>query len=1390
MRDIGSLEDRIENLEEVTTLSLLEVATESLTIVDANGNTKYKSGFYVDNFKTRINIDEQRSNITNNKILGDIRPVSIQKSIALQPMPKEEGGGDDNGKDYQLLDTNVIKVGNRILLDYEEVPFIDQTFATKVQNVNPHHVVFYKGTITLTPSEDTGWTQPVYLDTPVSSNDWLDKFYAENNIGGIGGYLDQEARDYWTGKGFAGTIEATKAIIQATAESPAENTWNSDKVLENNIVSPNVKQGGSGKENWMRNRNVKVDGINFKANTQYYQYLGGRPDVAFIPKLLEIATDSSLETSGTQQGQFVIGETVRAYQATEYQVENSAIGGGTLTPAMTFRICSPNHKKGPYDDPNTTYLYNPYDRDGSSEALPSEYTSTTPILNIDIISLCNESQPKYAGLVWPPSRKIGITIEAPKMFLKGETSNAKAWVKDVRIIADLFGDIQGSFYLQNPWLDPPVTARIPAGRAIYRLTSSSTNAKILPGSTINSAGQTRYTSVAMVQNKSRDIETIKDVDQLYYQTTTLPTFVGEYDDPLAQSFLVGSKFIEARAEGDTLNDDDYGVFITAVNLYFANKDTDNKTLTVQLREMKLGTPTKKVIEGSVKELTPDEIQTSTDGTVATKVIFDQPIYLKGGYEYAIVILSSQSTEYELWCAEMGAVTVEPQQYDNVKDRKYTKQWDVGSLFTSQNGSTWTPEQTQDLKFDLFKAEFKSESGTVYLSNPPISSSSDGIVHPTDLTLLGNNPIVTLPKTGKIGISTIFNGDPNLAHFTVGRKVVGSGNANVTASIVSIGSTVDGTEVTTGGSNYKTGTTNTEVSTFNVAGKGSGLTFNAVVADASGAITGAEIVNVGTGYSTGDVVGLTTADLDGRIGSGALITIAAIDGVDTLYVSNVHGTNGTGGFDEGNNIRYYNDSGAKTTPSPALPMLNGGLTVDGAPYDGQHFKVYQNNHGMHSSLNKLRLSNISSNLETTKISDPLASKDTTISVASTTTPNLDLFEGVKVSAANTGYILIDNEIIGYEEVNSNQLATLSRGQFGSDASTMPHIANTPVQKYELNGVSLARINRNHTISSTGIELDTYYVKIDDSGNGKLRSGANESASTSNPSELSFNNEGFYGGSSALGTRNIQFESVIPEFKIWAPGEGATSYNLSIRTVSGTSVDGNEVSFVDEGYSAIELDKRTKYTSPRLVCSKINENEYLDNIQRNKSVTVAVQFNTTDKSVSPIYFMDESSIIFETSNLNKPITDYSNNSLVKSSSLEVDPNNSIYVSNIIRLKNPADSLKVMFNAYRHASSDIRVLYSLIRPDDDEQVYNKFQLFPGYDNLRDTTGDGFGDQVIDPNKNDGTSDAFVPASKDNQFLEYQYTADNLGEFIGYSIKIIMTGTNQAYVPKISQLRTIAIK
>jgi hypothetical protein len=290
-------------------------------------------------------------------------------------------------------------------------------------------------------------------------------------------------------------------------------------------------------------------------------------------------------------------------------------------------------------------------------------------------------------------------------------------------------------------------------------------------------------------------------------------------------------------------------------------------------------------------------------------------------------------------------------------------------------------------------------------------------------------------------------------------------------------------------------------------------------------------------------------------------------------------------------------------------------------------------------------------------------------------------------------------------------------------------------------------------------------------------------------LSFTNEETLGGSSVLATENIIYDSVTPTYNVFTPGS-VTSATASIRTISGTSIDGTETSFQDLGFEPVQLNKLNKLNSTRLVCSKINEDTYLNTLPRNKSFTTAIKLNTSDNNLSPVIYCDTAFTEFNNNLLNSPVSDYINDNRVNS--LTDDPNIAVYVSNQVTLSQPASSLKVIFSAYRHSSSDIRVLYSLTRPDSSE-ISQSFELFPGYDNLTvDNNNDGYLD-TIDPAKNNGKPDIQVPASREEQFLEYQfshYPVNTLDLFVGYRIKIIMSGTNQAYAPRIKELRTIAVR
>ena len=329
------------------------------------------------------------------------------------------------------------------------------------------------------------------------------------------------------------------------------------------------------------------------------------------------------------------------------------------------------------------------------------------------------------------------------------------------------------------------------------------------------------------------------------------------------------------------------------------------------------------------------------------------------------------------------------------------------------------------------------------------------------------------------------------------------------------------------------------------------------------------------------------------------------------------------------------------------------------------------------------------------------------------------------------------------------------------------------------------------SSSISGLDNYYISFDRSTNGKDRS-----SDTASEPQLSFNSNALVGGSNVKASQNILYGSVIPRYEVSTPtgiAGAETGVEALMRSVSGTSVDGNERSFVDNGFEPIQLNTLNVFDSVRLVASKVNENQYLQNLSRGKSFTTILNLSTNDENISPLIRLSgESKTEYIVDRLNNPVglDNYQNDGRVNS--LFDDPHAAIYVSNTVILTNPATSLKVILGAFRPSSSDFRVLYSLIRPDS-EGVSQSFELFPGFRNELITDDDGF--LVVDESQNDGRPDTVVTPSSGtratpDQFKEYQYTADNLPEFIGFTIKIVMSGTSQARTPRITELRAIAVK
>lgn len=162
-------------------------------------------------------------------------------------------------------------------------------------------------------------------------------------------------------------------------------------------------------------------------------------------------------------------------------------------------------------------------------------------------------------------------------------------------------------------------------------------------------------------------------------------------DPLAQSFFV-----------------DTPLMLTKVDLFFYAKD-DSIPMKLEIRKMVNGLPGPNVVPFSETTVYPASISTSNDGSTATSISFKDPLYLDIG-EYALVLLTD-SLNYRVWISEIG-------QQDLVTNSLISKQPYIGVLFKSQNASTWTPNQYQDLKFTLYRASFNtSVTGTMQLNVP-------------------------------------------------------------------------------------------------------------------------------------------------------------------------------------------------------------------------------------------------------------------------------------------------------------------------------------------------------------------------------------------------------------------------------------------------------------------------------------------------------------------------------------------------------------------------------------------------------------------------------------------------------------------------------------------------
>ena len=190
--------------------------------------------------------------------------------------------------------------------------------------------------------------------------------------------------------------------------------------------------------------------------------------------------------------------------------------------------------------------------------------------------------------------------------------------------------------------------------------------------------------------------------------------------PIAQSFYV---------------DRTSGIYVTSVDLFFSQVATD-LPIQIQIRPMDNGLPSSsQIIPGTVKLLSGlnNSDNVSADCTTSVNFRFDEPVYLKGNQDYALVV-TADSKDYKIFVSETNEFVI------GSTERRINKQPSLGSLFFTQNGITFTPSQSLDLAFKINRATFQHTQANVVLHNAALPTRA-----------LRNDPITVISGSAKVRV---------------------------------------------------------------------------------------------------------------------------------------------------------------------------------------------------------------------------------------------------------------------------------------------------------------------------------------------------------------------------------------------------------------------------------------------------------------------------------------------------------------------------------------------------------------------------------------------------------------------------------------------------------------
>ena len=885
MKDIGNISKRVENLEYYTSLSLLEQSAlnkQDLTILDSTNLPRFKNGILVDAFDGH-----------------SVAKVSASDyKAAIDPRRKEVRSTFNISSHMLAFDsansTNYLKSGPLITVNASHTPFIDQNKASKAMNVNPFNQLNYLGKIQLDPASDI-WVDTNKLpDVLVNQEGDKDAWAAIAND--TYSYEWGDWKTYWTGTNSntgpevynddltitettttVTTNKQTRSGIKTTVVPKTITTSLGESVIDVSIIP------------YMRNRNVTFTGTDFKPNETLYSFFDNIPVEKYVAranKFILSSNDLKYRTEiSNAEAVNVVNTVVSTTNATGFIVRTSnteafviGLNANTALQGATMNLVG--------SSTGTTIKISAYEH-YSGNAISA--TSNTIVLRADAQSANNISTYNSSPIFIVSGQGAGqqATISAYNPSTRTATISgtwtttpaANSIYSIGRLTTTLAGSIAGVFNIP--------TGLFRVGEKNFRLINEPTGD--IPSSTTN--GDAAFFAQGLLQTTQETIisTTVPTIQRAFVNDlqviseTTSSTVVVGYWDPLAETFLVSPTNYPQ------------GIFLSKARFCFKSKDT-TVPITLQVRPATNGYPSSSVIYPySTVSLTPDKVITTDspdldDASKYTEFVFDSPIYLQPG-EHSFVLLAN-SLKYEVYVAEIGKL-------DIVSNTQISEQPYLGSLFQSQNGSTWTADQSSDLMFRLYRYLFDSTTTTAqFLVNVPSANTvydlmhlitSEVVVANTSVSYTFNSEKSTGGMAGFLSITPLTDYPmTDASDRRVLNPTTGNTTLTVTATIATnnpdISPFIDTSRygvlvveniindlplsnsdfvITNGGTGYAN---SADVTVSITGGGGSSATASATVT--SNVITAITLSNAGSGYETSPTITITAGSGGG---SGAVVT---------------------------------------------------------------------------------------------------------------------------------------------------------------------------------------------------------------------------------------------------------------------------------------------------------------------------------------------------------------------------------------------------------------------------------------------------------------------------------------------------------------------------------------